>query len=103
VFPVARCARDLPYDAAMLRIKEQQRRPDTVLTLEGDLIGAWVDELARTCAQAHVAAGTLTIDLAAVGFVDQRGLDLLRSLQRRGASLLNVSSFVGEQLKAAAR
>ncbi len=87
----------------MLRIEELRRRPDTVLTLEGDLIGAWVDELRRACAQAHVAAGTLTLDLAAVGFVDQRGVDLLRSLKSGGASLLNVSSFVGEQLKAAAR
>lgn len=70
------------------------------LQLEGALIGAWVDELARVCAPALASGGQVTLDLAAVSFVGREGVALLTSLRERRVALLNCSALVAEQLKA---
>ncbi len=71
----------------------------TVLNLEGQIIGPWVEELRRTC-DGLVENGVMTLDLARVSFVERRGLDLLRALAARGVRLRRCSAFVAEQLKA---
>lgn len=70
----------------------------TVLRLEGQLIGPWVDELRRAC-EALLVRGAVTLDLAGVSFVEQRGVQLLRTLARGGIPLRHCSPFVTEQLK----
>ena len=69
------------------------------LSLEGRLIGPWVEELRLTCL-GELGSGTdLTLDLAGVAFVDRAGIELLRTLADRHTRLSNCSPFVAEQLK----
>ena len=69
------------------------------LSLEGRLIGPWVEELRLTCL-GELGAGTdLTLDLAGVAFLDRAGIELLRTLADRHTRLCNCSPFVAEQLK----
>jgi hypothetical protein len=70
----------------------------TVLRLEGQIIGPWVDVLQRTCDRL-LGASPLALDLSDVSFVERRGVELLRSLGTRGVPLLRCSPFVAEQLK----
>ena len=73
------------------------------LSLEGRVIGPWVDELGRTCQEILATGAPLTLDLREVAFVDRDGLALLRGLVDRGASVVNCSAFVCEQLRALSR
>jgi anti-anti-sigma regulatory factor len=83
----------------MLRIVPIEPGGDgAMLRLEGQIIGPWVDELQRTC-ERLLAGGSIVLDLAHVSFVERRGAELLRSLDRRGVPLLHCSAFVAEQLK----
>lgn len=73
------------------------------LVLEGQLIGPWVEELRRVCEEALGGAGSLTLDLGGVTFIDRDGVALVRSLAGRHAEITNSSLFVAEQLRAAER
>jgi hypothetical protein len=68
------------------------------LRLEGKLLGPWVAELARACAEQPAPDGRLSLDLAAVTFVDGPGVELLRDLLRRGIRLGPCSGLVAELL-----
>jgi anti-anti-sigma regulatory factor len=83
----------------MLKIVPIEPRADrATLRLEGQIIGPWVDELQHACEQ-MLAASPIVLDLSHVSFVERRGVELLRSLGRRGVRLLHCSPFVAEQLK----
>jgi len=84
----------------MLKIVAQHQSRETTLRLQGDVIGAWVEEFRRSCDAARVAGGPVVVDLSDVGFVDGDGVVLLRMLAEDGVSLVNASRFVVEQLKA---
>ena len=71
-----------------------------VLQLEGAVVGAWVEELARACEPILACAGRLTLDLDGVSFVSREGVGLLTDLSRRRVQLTNCSRFVAEQIKA---
>ena len=71
------------------------------LRLEGQLIGPWLKELERSCAEARTNGAGLVLDLAGVSFIDNEGLALLRSLTDGAVTLINPSHFVAEQLKGA--
>jgi anti-anti-sigma regulatory factor len=60
------------------------------------LIGPWVAELRA------VAAGSITIDLAGVRFVDSEGIHLLLALQSQGTRLQGASFFIQELLNISA-
>ena len=66
---------------------------------EGQVIGAWVEELRRSCERVLAAEARLVVDLAGVSFADRGGVELLRGLSGRGATVVNCSVFVAEQLK----
>jgi hypothetical protein len=84
----------------MLRIATASESGNSAtLTLEGRVIGPWVDELRRAC-QRVVVAGA---DLHDVAFVDRDGLELLKGLVDRGVTVVNCPAFVREQLKALSR
>jgi hypothetical protein len=88
----------------MLRIVALERPGDGVtLTLEGRVIGPWVDELRQSCERILARGGGLTLDLGEVLFVERDGVRLLRSLVDGGVAVVNCPAFVGEQLKALAR
>jgi hypothetical protein len=88
----------------MLRISRAISPTEPVtLRLEGELLGAWVEELARTCADVLALGGGLYLDVAAVRFVGREGAELLRRLRQSGVVLGRPSPFVREQLESWAR
>jgi len=88
----------------MLRIVALERpRTGTALTLEGRLIGPWVDELRRSCELILATGASLTLDLSEVAFVERRGVRLLQNLVDGGVTVANCPAFVCEQLKALSR
>ena len=76
---------------------------EVILRVEGQVLGPWVDELRRICAEAvsRNTAGTpqLVLDLASVSFLDANGIALLRQLVTGRVSITNYSMFIAEQLK----
>lgn len=87
---------------AVLRISTHEAADGTWLTLEGQLVGPWVAELAQACAPLLSQGLRLTLDLAGVSFVGREGLELLWKLRDSQVALRNSSRFVDEQLKARA-
>jgi hypothetical protein len=73
------------------------------MTLEGRVIGPWVDEVRRACERALVTCEALTLDLHEVAFVDRDGLELLKDLADRGVIVVNCPAFLHEQLRALSR
>ena len=84
----------------MLKISEIPNRSGERPTwrLEGRIIGPWVVELVRVCDVSLANVGTVALDLAEVSYADEQGVAALVCLARRGATLLNVTPFVREQL-----
>lgn len=70
----------------MLRITSEQREGVRVLSLEGKLVGAWVDELRRCWSSAR--GSSIRIELADVGFVDGAGKALLAEMVRDGVEIV---------------
>src|ERR1700726_2768948 len=87
----------------MLKITVVESSREAVrLRVEGRGTDRWVEELRRTCDLHALSDGIrLTLDLADVSFADAAGIELLQQLRIRCVVLLNPSSFVAEQLKAA--
>jgi hypothetical protein len=73
----------------MLRITITTRSEGVTVVLEGRLAGPWVDELARCWAALAAAqdAGTISVQLDAVTFIDPAGKTLLRAMHERGVVL----------------
>jgi anti-anti-sigma regulatory factor len=88
----------------MLRIVAFAKPEDgATLSLEGRVIGPWVNELRQSCEQILATGTPLTLDLAEVAFVERDGVRLLKSLVDGGVAVVNCPAFVCEQLKALAR
>jgi hypothetical protein len=64
------------------------------LKLEGRLMEPWAAELDRLASDALDGPDPLVLDLSGLLFIDREGVDLLRALGARGASLRGGSSFV---------
>jgi anti-anti-sigma factor len=92
------------HGIGMLKIsRTQTNEPATVLKLEGQVRGQWVEELRRACSDGlSRGRGALTLDLADVSFIDAAGLALFRDLASRDVAFHNCSLFAAEQLKAVA-
>src|SRR5262245_55509103 len=90
----------------MLRISRETIAAATVVRLEGQVTGPWVDELRRVCLDADRNHGQrkshLVVDLVGVSFIDAPGLTLFRELAARGVRFTNGSAFIVEQLKGVA-
>jgi anti-anti-sigma regulatory factor len=84
----------------MLRISTTQiGNAAATIRLEGRVMGAWVDEVRRSCRQALEGGRRVTVDLAAVSFVDAEGAVMLRDLSARDVALANCTPFVASQLR----
>ena len=84
----------------MLRISILKDSEKSIrLTLEGWLVGPWVDELRKESEQHLADSKALRLDLAKVWFVDPRGVALLRELADRRVEYVNCSNFLSQQLK----
>ncbi len=87
----------------MLKITPTAAPAEAVaLRVEGRVIGAWVEELRRSCLRALDQHGRLTLDLTDVSFIDADGLALFRSLADHQVVVVNCSPFVTEQLRGGA-
>jgi ABC-type transporter Mla MlaB component len=87
----------------VLKITEMaQSDSGRTLKLEGKLLGPWVDELRNVCRQLLTRAEQVSLDLAAVTFVNAAGAKLLRELIRNGIIITQCSAFVVELLHAEA-
>lgn len=65
------------------------------------MTGPAVEELRKQCdaALGHNGHSSLTLDLADVSFVDDDGIDLLRTLSHRNVTVARCSAFLAELLK----
>jgi hypothetical protein len=63
------------------------------MTVEGQLVGPWVDELRQTTFGAGFVPGT-RLDLRHLTFADAEGVALLRQLRAAGAELEQCSEFL---------
>jgi ABC-type transporter Mla MlaB component len=80
----------------VLRISIIDDSADSVrLTLEGWLVGPWVDELRKQSEQALSEKKAVTLDLEKVWFVDPSGTALLRELASRQVERVNCSALAG--------
>ncbi len=73
----------------MLRISVEERDATSVLKLEGNLQGEWVNELRRSWRSIREAAAGLPIrvELADVRFIDAAGRILLTKMHREGVEI----------------
>jgi ABC-type transporter Mla MlaB component len=69
------------------------------LSVEGWLVGPWVEELRQQSEQALLEAETVTLDLEKLLFVDPAGAALLRELSTRHVTHVNCTTFISQQLK----
>jgi hypothetical protein len=84
----------------MLKIELNTTSGTTILKLEGQIVGPWVEELRRSCELFCTSPrATLTLDVAGVSFVALDGVRLLERLMSRGVVVVNSSPFLVEQLK----
>jgi hypothetical protein len=74
----------------MLKITTHRSDDSTRITLEGRLVGPWIEELERCWREAEqTAAGRrLIVDLTGVTFVEQEGKALLTRIYQAGAELI---------------
>ena len=83
----------------MLRITTYIAEDECLLKLEGDLAGAWVQELAGCWRQvaARPDIHRVRVDLTDVGRVDSAGRDLMTAMHGRGVRF-TASGFVMPEL-----
>ena len=88
----------------MLKISETDSVGNTtVLKLEGQVIGLWSHEVRKHCEKVLEEGQRLVLDVGEISFMDINGVSLFRELEDRGVSLLNVTPFFAEQIKANGR
>ena len=85
----------------MLRIVALEKPGDgATLSLQGRVIGPWVDELRQSCDLILATGASLTLDLTDVAFVERDGVQFLKNLVDDGVAVVNCPAFVYEQLRA---
>ena len=74
----------------MLKITRDDRASEQRWTLCGQLAGPWVAELSSTWERRHELSNSRNciVDLSEVTSIDDRGEELLRSMQKDGASFV---------------
>lgn len=63
------------------------------ISLEGKLVGAWVEEVRQIVAAAR-ASDRVCLNLQSLTFADSKGIELLRTLRREGIPLLACSPLI---------
>ena len=69
-----------------------------MIKLEGELLAPWVGAVLEACTGQGSGSGRLVLDLAAVTYVDDPGIELLRDLVGAGIEIGACSSFIAELL-----
>ena len=79
----------------MVRIQKIVESPtETTLSVEGRIVSDWVAVLEHECRQALRDTPRVQLDLAAVTFIDARGVEVLRRLMIGGVTVVNCREFV---------
>lgn len=84
----------------MLRISTHSDSGNLRLTVEGWLVGPWVDELRKEAQLALTKAKPVALDLEMLWFADASGVALLLELKGH-AAFVRCSTFISQQLKEA--
>ena len=80
---------------AMVRIRKIVESPtETTLSVEGRIVSEWVTVLEHECRQALRDMPRVLLDLAAVTFIDARGVEVLRRLVTEGVAVINCREFI---------
>lgn len=88
----------------MLKItKVKETGTTVVLKLEGKVTDQWAALLDGECRSFLRNGKTLLLDCAAVNFLDQRGVDVLRNLPLQHVTLTGAPGFVMELLETGGR
>ena len=77
----------------MLRISDPTLITLVSISLEGKLLGPWVDE-ARQLVAAAKASARVCLNLQGLTFADSRGIELLRTWRREGTPLMGGSPLI---------
>ena len=80
----------------MVRIQKIVECPtETTLSVEGRIVSEWVAVLEHECRQAATDTPRVQLDLAAVTFIDARGIEVLRRLVAAGVvAVVNCREFI---------
>jgi len=78
----------------MVRISRRDVGGKIELSVQGRLVGPWVEELRRLVAGLGVTPSEVGLDLVRVGYVDGAGQELLRQLVASGVRVGLRSAFV---------
>jgi anti-anti-sigma regulatory factor len=85
----------------MVRIQRIVDRPSEItLSVEGRIVSEWVAVVEHECRQAARETPRVQLDLAAVTFIDARGVEVLRRLVTDGVAVVNCREFIGALLHA---
>jgi anti-anti-sigma regulatory factor len=85
----------------MVRIHKIVECPtETTLSVEGRIVSEWVAVLEHECRQAATDTPRVQLDLAAVTFIDARGIEVLRRLVTDGVGVVNCREFIDALLNA---
>lgn len=71
------------------------------LRVEGRLVGRWIDELETECERHRADRRRVKLDLSGVTFVDDRGIEALRSMAGHHVEVVQCSLFLSGLLKRA--
>jgi anti-anti-sigma regulatory factor len=83
----------------MVRIQKiVESATETTLSVEGRIVSEWVTVLEDECRQALRDTPRVQLDLAAVTFIDARGVEVLRRLVTEGVAVVNCREFIGALL-----
>ena len=74
--------------------KREQSCSEVTLKLEGQLLGDWVSVLEEECRKMLEEQKRLTLEMAEVTYVNQRGVELLRRLAAEKVQLANCSPLI---------
>ena len=95
----ARQRHDDKGDDSVLRISTAaEGGAQVTLTVEGDLVGAWVPLLEAECLHHLAARRSVEVDFAGVGFIDREGVAMLHGLCAKGVQILGASALVNTLL-----
>jgi anti-anti-sigma regulatory factor len=81
------------------RIAEDES--SVTLRVEGRLVGRWIDELEHECERCMVDRRRVSLDLSGVTFVDDHGIEALRSMGGHHVEVIQCSLFLSGLLKRA--
>jgi ABC-type transporter Mla MlaB component len=85
---MGRLDRDLLYQVReMLRINVHVNEAETILVVEGKLVGPWVTELASCWHESVADSARVVVKLTAVSFIDEAGRKLLVEMHQLGTEI----------------